>query len=609
MIKHFKDKIQNAIQKELFKANGSIKVAVAWFTNEMLLQPLILNLKTGVSVELIINDDEINRNGASSLDFSEFIKSGGVLKWNTTSQLMHEKFCIIDDRIVISGSYNWTNKSEYNKEAITIFYDEYSTTKFFNDEFVELAAICNVDNSSYNNNNRVNGYIDDEGFFIDEFGAKYSGDRKVLIKGADVEKYVVDSQTEIIEEKAFFRLEHISEVIISQSVKTIAKEAFSGCISLKSIYIPTTLKSIDWNAFRGCDRLERVNISSLKAWCNIDFNSNPLEYAHHLYIKDFEIRNLVIPNGITSIKKCAFDGASSIISVQFPKDINSIEAYAFRGCGFSEISIPNTVTSIGEGAFNRTKLKSFNIPSGLQEIKNNTFEGCKDLSSIEIPGNIKVIGESAFLNCINLSTLIINNGVTCIDDVAFWLCYQLSSLVIPSSVKRICYNAFQTYNLSKISVDNNNHIYDSRNDCNAIIETATNKLILGSKNSVIPDTVSVIGEKAFAGYNELVSIIIPESVVSIEMDAFNSTGIYSITLPSNVTNIDYNTFYGCENLQVVIIKGKDTMIKHSFGHCVSLKFIIVPKGTSEKYKSMLDDVPEHVQFIEGESDMNYSAIW
>ncbi len=598
MIKHYNDKIQNAIQKELFKANSSIKIAVAWFTNEMLLQPLILKLKTGVSVELIINDDDINRKSASSLDFTEFIEFGGILRWNSTKQLMHEKFCILDDRIVISGSYNWTNKAEFNKESITIFYDEYSTTKFFNDEFVELAAICNVDNSSYNNNNRVNGYIDDEGFFIDEFGAKYSGDRKVLIKGADVEKYVVDSQTEIIEEKAFFRLEHISEVIISQSVKTIAKEAFSGCISLKSIYIPTTLKSIDWNAFRGCDRLERVNISSLKAWCNIDFNSNPLEYAHHLYIKDFEIRNLVIPNGITSIKKCAFDGASSIISVQFPKDINSIEAYAFRGCGFSEISIPNTVTSIGEGAFSETKLKSIVIPHNLQEINENTFEKCSCLLSIDIPSNVKAIYEGAFFQCTSLSKLNFQRGVTNIGDVAFWHCYQLSSIFVPSSVTHIGYNAFQTFNLSNVIVEESNRVYDSRNDCNAIIETATNKLIIGSKNSFIPDSVSIIGHHAFAGYRALTSIKIPKSVISIEDDAFNSTGILSITIPNKVTNIDYNTFYGCRNLKTVIIKGVETEIKHSFGDCISLEKIIVPKGSKEMYRKMLDDVPKHVKFVE-----------
>ena len=114
MIKHVSYKIQNAIQIELFSAKESIKIAVAWFTNELLLHPLVLKLQTGVSVEIILNDDNINKGGESSLDFTSFLEAGGVLRWNTSKQLLHEKFCIIDDRIVISGSYNWTDKAEYN---------------------------------------------------------------------------------------------------------------------------------------------------------------------------------------------------------------------------------------------------------------------------------------------------------------------------------------------------------------------------------------------------------------------------------------------------------------------------------------------------------------
>ena len=139
MIKHLNNKIQNAIQIELFKAKSSIRIAVSWFTNELLLHPLILKLQSGVSVELIINDDEINKGGENSLDFSDLIANGGKLVWNTSKHLMHEKFCIIDDRVVITGSYNWTNKAEFNHEDVTIFYDEADTTLFYNDNFRKLS--------------------------------------------------------------------------------------------------------------------------------------------------------------------------------------------------------------------------------------------------------------------------------------------------------------------------------------------------------------------------------------------------------------------------------------------------------------------------------------
>ena len=134
MITHITHRIQNVIQMELFGATKCIKIAVSWFTNELLFQPLLLKQQTGVKVELILNDDEINHSD-ESLDFENFIKLGGVLRWNTSNQLMHDKFCIIDDNVVISGSYNWTNKAEFNDELISVFKDKPNTTKFFLKKF------------------------------------------------------------------------------------------------------------------------------------------------------------------------------------------------------------------------------------------------------------------------------------------------------------------------------------------------------------------------------------------------------------------------------------------------------------------------------------------
>ena len=139
MIEHYSHKIQNAIQKELFKANSSIKIAVAWFTNDLLFQPLLLKLAAGVSVELILNKDDINCSDDNEVDFDEFVKAGGVLRWNDTNQLLHDKFCIIDDNVVIYGSYNWTNKAEYNEESIAIAKGENSTTQFYVDKFVNFS--------------------------------------------------------------------------------------------------------------------------------------------------------------------------------------------------------------------------------------------------------------------------------------------------------------------------------------------------------------------------------------------------------------------------------------------------------------------------------------
>ena len=144
MIKHHSYKIQNVIQKELFAAKHSIKICVAWFTNDLLFQPLLLKLDAGVEVTIITNKDEINFADTNDVDFDEFIQRGGCIYWNERgdkSRLLHHKFCIIDDSVVISGSYNWTNGAEYNDEDITVYFDEPETTKHYSDIFDKLAAL------------------------------------------------------------------------------------------------------------------------------------------------------------------------------------------------------------------------------------------------------------------------------------------------------------------------------------------------------------------------------------------------------------------------------------------------------------------------------------
>lgn len=141
MVEHYSHKIQNVIQKELFKAQESIKIAVAWFTNDLLFQPLLLKLETGVAVELVLNKDEINDSDENDIDFKSFVEAGGALHWNMSQKLMHEKFCIIDNSTVIYGSYNWTNKAEYNDESIAVSKEEESTLEFYKKQFEKL---CNI---------------------------------------------------------------------------------------------------------------------------------------------------------------------------------------------------------------------------------------------------------------------------------------------------------------------------------------------------------------------------------------------------------------------------------------------------------------------------------
>jgi hypothetical protein len=139
-----------------------------------------------------------------------------------------------------------------------------------------------------------------------------------------------------------------------------------------------SVTSIGSSAFSGCSDLKEVHISDIAAWCNITFaneSSNPLLIAKHLFLGDEEIKDLVIPEGVTAIKKHAFRHWYDLTSVTIPTSVESIGANAFESCsGLREMTIPNSVESIGANAFN----------------------GCSGLIEMIIPSSVTSIGESAF---------------------------------------------------------------------------------------------------------------------------------------------------------------------------------------------------------------------
>ena len=222
------------------------------------------------------------------------------------------------------------------------------------------------------------------------------------------------------------------------------------------------------------------------------------------------------------------------------------------------VVIPETVTYSGT---------TYNVTS----IGKEAFEWCAGLTEITIPNSVTSIGILAFYPCTGLTEITIPNSVTSIGNEAFYNCTGLTEVTIPSSVTSIGYSVFGgCTSLTSIVVDKDNQAYDSRDNCNAIIETATNTLITGCKNSFIPNSVTSIGYEAFSGCTGLTEISIPNSVTSIGNYAFyGCTGLTEIAIPSSVTEIGSYIFNHCTGLTEVTIPNSVTSIGSSaFGSCI-----------------------------------------
>ena len=421
---------------------------------------------------------------------------------------------------------------------------------------------------------------------------------------------IYNNATTSIGDNAFMNCSSLTSVVMGNKVTIIGAGAFSDCSSLTSVDMGNGVTSIGGAAFKDCSRLTSVNIYDIAAWCNIDFydaDSNPSSSAN-LYLNGKLVTDLVIPHGVSSIKKYAFNNCQSLTSVEIPNTVTSIGVKAFRSCyDLTSVEIPNSVTSIGEDAFIHCDgLISVVIPSSVTSIGVYAFYGCPNLSSIIslLPASkLFPISNNVFGGSTDKTTCTLYVPYSSKDTYASTAGWQEFTNIVemtpqPFTVDNIKYEVLDSGNEVAIAgfedekqttlMPPEKVTFEGQEYTVTSIGSSAFFNCYSLTSVVIPNSVTSIGDGAFDYCSSLTSVVIPKNVTSIGDYAFrNCSDLTSVVIPNSVTSIGSGAFSGCSGLTSVVIPNNVTSIGSSaFSGCTSLHSLKLPRrmdGNIERY--------------------------
>lgn len=410
----------------------------------------------------------------------------------------------------------------------------------------------------------------------------------------------------------------LKTIIIPEGVTGIGASAFQDCSQLSSVSIPSTVTSIGDYAFDGCSLLKEIQLSdkiqeigvdafkNVKVYCSLDSDTARMlsRTGGGFVCREYpllKLKYLFVGGEAVSLEVVGAE--SGVVSVEIPDSVTSIAEGAFKDVAtLTTITLPDTLTAIGAHAFENSGITAVTIPAGVTEIPEYAFADTTALSDVTVLGAVETVGDYAFYSSA-LKAIAFSDGLKTVGAYAFKGATRLASADLPDSVEIIDSCAFQ--------------------DCSNLAHFD------------VPANVTEIPSYAFYRCSNLETVTIPDGVENIGSYAFYKSGLASVTLPASVKRIEYHAFYNCAGLKEVSMSGDmeyignqafsgcrsmtkltmpDTLAQmdsNAFSECVALKEVAIPAGLTEIPDSAFNscEALTHVSIGEGVQVIGDSAFY